>query len=86
MSGKVCKMRDILVIVVVKPDGDDLNFRVIVPERSINACSPIMTVKRGPAGWGGNPYGVYGNQIAGYLGCEKNDVSISVAKCDSGEL
>jgi hypothetical protein len=45
-----------------------------------------MTVKRGPYDWDGNPYGVYGDAIEEWVGCSKHDVSISVARCNSGEL
>jgi hypothetical protein len=45
-----------------------------------------VTIKAGPAGWNGNPYGVYGDAIEDYIGCDKHDVSISVARCNSGEV
>jgi hypothetical protein len=74
------------VIIIVKPEEDVLNFRVIVPTWKMMACSPVMTVKRGPYDWDDNPYGVYGDTIEEWVGCSKHDVSISVARCNSGEL
>ena len=74
------------VIIVVKPEGDELKFRVIVPEWIAYACSPVMTIKAGPAGWNGNPFGVYGDAIETFTGCDKHTLSISVARCNSGEI
>jgi hypothetical protein len=74
------------VIIVVKPDGDDLKFRIVVPAWIGHACSSVVTIKAGPAGWNGNPYGVYGDAIEDYIGCDKHDVSISVARCHGGEI
>jgi hypothetical protein len=74
------------VIVVVQPDGNDIKFRIVVPGRMMYACSPVMTIEGKADLWNGNPYGVYGDAIEDYVGCDKYDVSISVARCRSGEL
>ena len=74
------------VLIIVKPDGDELKFRIIVPDWTAMSCSPVVTIKAGPAGWNGNPYGVYGDAIEDYVGCNKHDVSISVAHCNEGEV
>jgi hypothetical protein len=69
------------VIILVQPVGDMLKFRIVVPEWIAYACSPVMTVDPGPAGWNGNPHGVYGDAVAEYLGCNKHDVYITVSHC-----
>lgn len=74
------------VIIVVKPEWTLLKFRIVVPQWTANACSPVMTVEAGPAGWDGNPYGVYGDAVADYIGCNKHDVSISVFLGTGGEI
>ncbi len=73
-----------MVIVVVKIDDKDLTFRVIIP--TVSACSSIITIKDKADSWDGNPYLVYGDDVARFVGCDKHDVSISVARCDSGEI
>ena len=74
------------VIIVVKPDGDELKFRIVVPAWVGHACSPIVTVKAGPSDWNGNSCLLYGPAITDYLGQDYMDVSISVSLCTSGEL
>ncbi len=74
------------VIIVVKAEGDDLKFRIIVPEWGVMQCSSVVTIEGASDVWNGNPYGVYGDAISDYIGQSKHDVSISVARCHSGEI
>jgi len=74
------------VLIVVKTDGCDLKFRIVVPDWMMLQCSPIVMIEGGADDWNGNPHLVYGPAITDYLGQDYMDVSISVARCDSGEL
>jgi hypothetical protein len=74
------------VIVVVKLDGNDIKFRIVVPEWVGNACSPVIRITDASGVWDGNPHGVYGDAIADYIGQSIWNVSISVACCHSGEI
>ena len=74
------------VIVVVQPLEDDLKFRIIVSEWIGHACSPVITMENASDVWNGNPFGVYGDAIADYIGQSKYSVSISVARYSSGEI
>lgn len=74
------------VIILVQPEEDKLKFRIVVPAWATSACSSVMTVDSGPAGWDGNPYCLYGDDVAEYVGCSKYDVSIDVCLFTDGKL
>jgi len=77
-------MKDPLVLVLVSVnDNNDKDLDIIIVSR-LKEPSGLITLS-GRAAWrNGNPYGVYGDAIADYLGVNKFDVSIKVYNRASG--
>lgn len=65
--------KDLRIVMVAQPTGE---ARV----------SQIVTLEGAVPSRAGNPYLVYGDAIADWLGCDKFDTSISIFDCRSGDL
>ncbi len=79
-------IENVIVVAKISENGEDIDFRIIVPEWAAMAVSGIMTLVGQAPSIGGNPYCLYGPDVAVYTGTDKFDVSISVADCYSGGL
>ena len=79
----------VLVVTAVDWDGEFVEFIIIAPDGKV---SPVTRLEHGSHGASSielrncNPYGVYGDAIADFLGVDKYDVSISVFNNHSGNL
>lgn len=83
---------NVLIVNCADPDNpDDLLFLMIA--KADNGWGMISRVHRiegecadGAARGRGNPYGVYGDTVEGFVGCPKLQTSITVFENRSGDL
>lgn len=77
----------VLVVRQIAENGRDIEIVMIVRlEGALSMVSPIVTIEGKAPFASGNPYSVYGDEVAKFAGCNKFDCSISVAECVSGRL
>ena len=75
------------IIVVYELAGDDIRFRMIIPEQ--NLVSGIVVLEGQGSIANRNPYSVYGDICGVFGGHDKHDkylFNITVARCTSGSL
>ena len=76
----------VLVMTTVTENGRDLQIVMAARINGVEKVSPLM-LKIGAADCcDGNPYLVYGDVIADFIGCDKHDVSIVVFSLKSGDI
>jgi len=66
--------RDLQIVIAARVGGE------------LGAVSPIITLEGAAPSRAGNPYCVYGDAVAEFVGCDKFDTSINVFDCRSGDL
>jgi len=76
----------VLVITSVAENEEDLQIVMVARVDDVTMASPVVTLKGEVASRRGNPYLVYGDAVADFLGRVNCDTSITVADCRSGSL
>ena len=76
----------VLVMTAVAENGRDLQIVIAARIGELGAVSPIITLEGQAEYRAGNPYCVYGDAVAEFVGCDKFDTSINVFDCRSGDL
>jgi len=71
---------------VLVDDTNDLRIVMVARSKDVSMISPVVTIKAGTMCRSGNPYAVYGDEVAKFTGVNKYDTSISVFDCVSGCL
>ena len=77
----------VLVMTAVAENETDLQIVMVArPDGCMVEVSLIVTLEGAVPHRAGNPYLVYGDAVAEWLGCDKFDTSINVFDCRSGDL
>ena len=82
-------MADLPVLVITAvSDADDADLLIVIVATvdGVDKISGVITLKDGAAFRDGNPFGVYGDAVEAFTGCNKYQTSITVANCRSGGL
>lgn len=76
----------VLVMTAIAENGQDLQIVMVAKPGGLTMVSPVVTLEGEEHRRDGNPYGVYGDAIAKFVGCDKFETSISIFHCVSGDL
>jgi len=76
----------VLVMTAVAENEADLQIVIVAQPEGAARVSQIVTLEGVVDCRRGNPYLVYGDAVADFLGCDKFDTSINVFECRSGSL
>ena len=75
MTAVAENLRDLQIVIVARNDGALLSI-----------VSSVITLEEAAAHRNGNPYCIYGDAVAEFIGCNKFDTCISVFACTGGNL
>lgn len=76
----------ILVMTAIAENEVDLEIVIVARPGGVASVSPIITLAGEAHRRRGNPYGIYGDAVAKFTGCDKFNTSISVFHCASGDF